>query len=55
MNWIKRLLGIKPKNQCAIHDISNLFYCEVETDPRHGKCEEQCNHCKEEWNKIISN
>ena len=55
MNWIKKLLGLKTKKQGAIHDVSNLFYCEVETDPRHGKCKEQCNHCKEEWDKMTSN
>ena len=51
MNWIKKLLGLKTKHFA----ISNIFYCEVETDPRHGKCKEQCNHCKEEWIKMTSN
>lgn len=49
MNWIKKLFGFKNKNT-----ITNIFYCEIENDPRHNKCKEQCNHCKEEWNKMIN-
>lgn len=30
------------------------FYCENETNPAHGKCDSQCNHCKEEWEKLKS-
>ncbi len=25
MNWIKRLFGLKPKKQCAIHNVSHSY------------------------------
>jgi hypothetical protein len=43
------------KKQCTIHSVSERFYCEIETNPAQQKCKEQCNHCKEEWEKMISN
>ena len=50
----KKLFG-KRNKQCNINDVSNQFYCELDGNWAHQRCKEQCNHCKEEWNKMVSN
>ena len=47
VNWLEE--------QLHIHDVSNQFYCELDGNWAHQRCKEQCNHCKEEFKKMISN
>ena len=39
------------KKQCNIHDTGKSFYCqsEIEMD---GKCDKQCEHCKEYYKSL---
>ena len=38
----------------TIQYVSNQFYCELDGNWAHLRCKEQCNHCKEEFKKMIN-
>jgi uncharacterized protein YdaU (DUF1376 family) len=54
MKLLKMLFGC---NKPALNKpvVSNQFYCELDGNWAHQRCKEQCNHCKEEFKKMISN